>query len=156
MMKVLTGETDFRRRGKKFCVVVSKFNEFITKNLLAGCLKQLAHCGVKEKDVIVVWVPGAFEIPLAALKMAAKKNVAAVICLGAIIRGETLHFDLVAQGARDGIAQVALKTGKPVLFEVLATDTLDQAYKRSELNGNNRGKDAALAAVSMVNLLAKI
>ena len=154
MMTTLEG--DKKIKGKKFCVVAARFNEYITKNLLAGCLAQLKACGVNERDVWVVWVPGAFEIPVVALKMAQKKKIAAVICLGAIIRGETHHFDLVARGAAEGISRVALETEKPVIFEVLVTNTLQQAYKRSEIKGNNKGQDAALSAVKMVSLLTKL
>jgi 6,7-dimethyl-8-ribityllumazine synthase len=142
--------------GKRVGIVVSKFNDFITQRLLDGCLKELARCGVKNKDITVVWVPGAFEIPVAASKLAEKKNVDAVICLGAVIRGETKHFDLVAEGTAQGIMQVSLMTSKPVIFGVLAADTIDLACKRSEEKGDNKGKDAALTAIEMINVLKQL
>jgi len=140
----------------RIAIVVSKFNDFITKPLLEGCLDQLSSCGVPTSDIILSWVPGAYEIPVTALKFARKKNIQAVICLGAVIKGETSHFELVAKGAAEGIMQVSLLTGKPVIFGVLATDTVDQAYKRSQPDGDNKGRDAALAALEMVNLLKSI
>lgn len=142
--------------AKRFCIIASRFNEFITQRLLTGCLAELRRCGLKDKDIRLVWVPGAFEIPLAALKMAQKRTTAAVICLGAVIRGETLHFDLIARNAADGITRVALQTQKPVVFGVLTTDTVDQAYKRSQAKGDNKGCEAARTAVKMVNLVRQI
>lgn len=154
MARIIDSKTTIQ--GKKFCIVASQFNEFITQNLLSACLAELKRSGVKDKDITVAWVPGAFEIPLVALKMAQKKTIAAVICLGAVIRGETLHFELVARESARGIASVALQTQKPIIFEVLTTDTVEQAYKRSDTKGTNRGRDAAQAAVRMVNLLQEI
>lgn len=143
-------------RKKTIGIVASKFNDFITKRLFKGCLEELIRRGIPADHVTVAWVPGAFEIPLAALKMAKKKEVHAVICLGAVIRGETLHFDLVARVSADGIAQASLLSGKPVIFGVLATDTVDQAYKRSGEKGHNKGRDAAIAALEMMEVLRKI
>ena len=143
-------------KGKRIGIVVSKFNEFITRRLFKACLDELKRQGVAEKDLTIVWVPGSLEIPVTALKLANKKNIDAVICLGAVIRGETIHFDLVAHAAANGIAQVALLTKKPVIFGVITTETVNQAYKRSEEKGDNKGRDAAQAAVEMVNLLARI
>ena len=154
MPKIL--KASLKIKNKKIAVVVSRFNEFITQKLLNGCLKELTRLGVKQNDVTVAWVPGAFEIPVVALKFAQKKNIAAVICLGAVIRGETIHFDLVAQAAARGIAHAALTTGKPVIFGVLATDTVDQAYKRSGQNKENKGIEAARNAVEMINLMEQI
>jgi len=154
MVKIIEGQT--KSKAKKYGVVVSKFNEFITKRLLSGCLDELKKCGVKTSDVTVVWVPGALEIPVTALKLAKKKNIYAVICLGAVIRGETFHFELVSEGASQGVAQVALITGKPVIFGVITTDTVNQAYARCEEKGDNKGRYAAGAAVEMVNVLSKI
>ena len=142
-------------KGRKLAIVVSQFNDFVTRRLLNGCLKELKSKGLKDSDLTIVWVPGAFEIPLVALTLAKKKSIQAVICLGAVIRGETLHFELVARGTAQGITQAALMTGKPILFGVLSTDTIDQAYKRSEAKGDNKGKDAAQAALSMIDLLKK-
>ena len=151
-----TKKTERPASNKRFGIVVSKFNEFITKRLLKSCLDELARSGVADKNITVVWVPGSIEIPVTALKLAEKKTIDAVICLGAVIRGETFHFELVARGACEGIVQVALLTKKPVIFGVITTETVDQAYQRSEEKGDNKGRDAAQAAMAMVNLLAKI
>ncbi len=152
-----------RKRSRKFisgrsriAIVASRFNEDIAQRLLNGCLEELSHLGLKKKEIAVFWVPGSFEIPLIALKLAGKKNVDAVICLGAVIRGETAHFDYVAQGAAQGIAQASLLTGKPVILGVLTTDTVDQAYKRSQKRGVNKGREAAITAVEMIDLLKQI
>ena len=154
MVKVIQGS--FKIKGKKIAIVVSRFNEFITQRLLKGCLRELGRLGVLEKEITVAWVPGAFEIPVAALKLARKKTIDVVICLGAVIRGETIHFDLVAEAAARGISQVSLTTGKPIIFEVLATETVEQAYKRSQKNKENKGAQAARNAVEMIGLLKKI
>jgi len=154
MVKIIEGKHG--GRGKKIGIVASKFNEHITERLLSGCLDELARCGVRKSDITVAWVPGAYEIPVVACKLAKKKEVHAVICLGAVIRGETIHFDLVAQGAAQGIMQASLSTGKPVIFGVLASDTVDQADKRSEEKGDNKGKDAALAAIEMIDVLKQV
>lgn len=140
-------------KGKKIGVVVSRFNDFVTRRLLEACLKELARRGVNPRGITVVWVPGSFEIPLVALKLAKKKSTDAVICLGAVIRGETLHFDLVAEAAARGIARVSLLCEKPVIFGVLTTDTVEQAYKRSQEKGDNKGRDAAVAALEMIDVL---
>ena len=153
MIKTLKGQG--KSSGKRFSIVISRFNDFITKRLLDGCLKELMRCGVKENEITIVWVPGSFEIPLTALKLAKKKSVDAVICLGAVIQGETLHFDLIARSVTQGIAQVALLTKKPVIFGVLTTYTVTQAYKRSQITGDNKGRDAARSAVEMANLLRR-
>ncbi len=141
---------------KRVAIVVSKFNDFITKSLCRACCDELKKLNVKDKNITVCWVPGAFEIPLVALKLAQKKNVDAVICLGAVIRGETKHYDLVAEGCAQGIMRVALKTGKPVIFEVLATDTVKLAEARTKAKGCNKGRDAARAAVEMIDLLSQL
>jgi len=141
---------------KKFAVVVSRFNDFITKNLLTGCLEEFTRRGVKKADVSIVWVPGAWEIPIVALKLAKKKNISAVVCLGCVIRGETSHFDFVARGACDGIGQVALLTGKPVVLGILTTDTVRQAEERSKLKGNNKGQEAAETAIIMADTLCNL
>ena|SRR3989338_11341413 len=137
-------------------IIASKFNEFITKRLLEGCVGELSRSGLKQTNIKIVWVPGSFETPLAALKIAKKKNIDAVICLGAVIRGETYHFELVAQAASYGIQQASLMTGKPIIFGILSTNTVEQAYKRSESKGNNKGRDAAEAALDMISLLKNI
>lgn len=136
-------------------VVVSRFNEFISQQLLDGCLAELLRNGIKKKDIKVVWVPGAFEIPVTALKLAKTRSVDSVICLGSVIRGETSHFELVSQGAMQGIMQVGLMTGKPVIFEVLSTDTVELALKRADVAGMNKGSVAASAALEMVKVLSE-
>ncbi len=141
---------------QKYGIVVSRFNEFITQRLLTGCLDELKKKGVKENQITTIWVPGAFEIPVTALRLAKKKSVEVVICLGSVIRGETMHFDIVAKQSAQGIAQASLMTGKPVIFGILTTDTVNQAYARSEAKGDNKGRDAAQAAVEMVEVLKKI
>ena len=138
----------------KIAIVASKFNDYITKRLLKACLDELEKQGVARKNVTTVWVPGAFEIPVAALALAKKKDIQAVITLGAVIKGETYHFDLVAQGTAQGIMQASMITGKPIMFGVLATNRVDQAYKRSEEQGHNKGREAAVAALEMINLLS--
>jgi len=142
--------------SKKYAVVVARFNDFITRNLLAGCLDELQKLGVRKNNVTVVWVPGSFEIPVTARRLAKKKDIAAVICLGAVIRGETSHFGLVAGNAASGISQTALDTGKPVIFGVITAETVNQAYARSEEKGDNKGRDAAQAAVEMVNVFSQV
>jgi 6,7-dimethyl-8-ribityllumazine synthase len=151
MTKIIHGKNN--GNGKKIVIIAAQFNEFITKRLLDSCLEELLRCHVKKSDITIAWVPGAYELPVTALKFAKKKNVHAVICLGAVIRGETIHFELVAQGAAQGIMQASLMTGKPVIFGVLAVDTVDQAYRRSEEKGDNKGRDAALAVIEMIDVL---
>ena len=143
-------------RGRKIGIVASKFNEFITKRLLNACLEELHQCGVKREHVTTVFVPGSLEIPVVAMKMAKKKNIDAVICLGAVIRGETYHFEVVSNTSAQALAQVPLLTGKPVIFGILTTSNEDQAYKRSEPKGTNKGREAALAALEMIDLLGHI
>ena len=138
-------------------IVASRFNDFITKTLLHACLEEFKRQGLTNKQITTVWVPGSFEIPIAALKLAKKKNIDAVICLGAVIRGETYHFEVVANQAAQGIMQVGVQTGKPVIMAVLTTDTVAQAQKRAqEKGGHNKGRDCAMAALDMINLLRKI
>jgi len=150
----MTGKISQQR--KRIGIVVSRFNDFITKRLLKSCLLELERSGVKKSQLTVLWVPGSLEIPVAAQKLAKKKNIDAVIALGAVIRGETLHFELVSYGAVHGITSVSIATEKPVIFGILSTDTVKQAYKRSEPKGDNKGKDAARAALEMINVLKKI
>jgi len=138
-------------------IVVASFNAHITENLLEACLGELVRLGVAASKVAVVRVPGAFEIPVAALRLAQKKAVRAVICLGAIVKGETLHYDLVAQESTRGIQEVALKTGKPVVFEVLAADTMALCEARARKGDrDNKGASAARVAVEMIRVLSKI
>lgn len=140
----------------RFGIVVSVFNEPITSRLLQGCLKEFSNLGISEKKITVIFVPGAFEIPVAASVLAHKKSIDAVVCLGAVIRGETLHFELIAHQVAAGVMKVSLDTCKPVIFGVLTTDTIAQAMSRSEHKGDNKGAEAALVAVEMVNVLSKI
>ena len=142
--------------GRRIAVVAARFNEVITARLLQGALDGLRSFGVADDDVDVAWVPGAFEIPLVAARMARSGRYAAVVCLGAVIRGDTAHFDLVANESARGIAQVALDTGVPVIFEVLATDDLAQAEARAGGAHGNKGWEAAEAALEMAWLLDRL
>ncbi len=140
-------------KGLKFGVVVSRFNEFFSKKLLEGAQDALRRHGVAETDVAVAWTPGSFEIPLIAQKMAASKQYDAVICLGAVIRGGTPHFDYIAAEVTKGIAKINLDTGVPVIYGVITTDTLEQAVERSGSKDGNKGFDAAVSAIEMANLV---
>ncbi len=140
-------------RDHRVALVVARFNEFITTKLQAGALDCLRRHGVEDRNVQVVHVPGAFEVPLAAQTLATSGHFDAVVCLGAVVRGATPHFDLVAQSVARGVAETALATGVPVSFGVLTTDTLEQAIERAGAKAGNKGWDAALAAIEMVNLL---
>ncbi|MDI6871849.1 MAG: 6,7-dimethyl-8-ribityllumazine synthase [Bacillota bacterium] len=142
--------------GLKMGIVVGRFNSFITGKLLEGAQDALVRHGVSPGDIDVVWVPGAFEIPLAARRMATAGGYDAVICLGAIIRGATPHFDYVASEVTKGIAQVGLETGTPVIFGVLTVDNLEQAVERAGTKAGNKGADAAVSAIEMANLLKQI
>ena len=150
-MKSFEGKLD--AKGLKFGIVIARFNEFISGKLLSGCLDGLRRHGADDENIDVTWSPGAFEIPLLAKKMASGKKYDAVICLGAVIRGATPHFDYVAAEVSKGVAQVGLETGLPIIFGVLTTDNLEQAIERAGTKGGNKGFDAALAAIEMVNLL---
>lgn len=141
-------------RGKKFALVVSRFNEFITSKLLSGAIDALTRHEVAEEDICVAWVPGAFEIPLVARKLAERGDFDAVICLGAVIRGATPHFDYVASEVAKGIAKVSLDTGVPVIFGVITADTLEQAIERAGTKAGNKGFEAAVSALEMASLLA--
>ncbi len=140
-------------KGKRFGIVASRFNDFITKDLVSGCLDALLRHGAKDEDISLTWVPGAFEIPLLAQKLARSKSVDAVICLGAIIRGSTPHFEYIASEAAKGIAKVSLDTGLPVIFGVITADTIEQAIERAGTKDGNKGRDAALNAIEMANLI---
>ena len=141
---------------KKIAIVTSKFNELITSKLYEGAKTCLTAHGVPAKSIDSVWVPGAFELPLIAQKLAETKQYDAIICLGAVIRGDTPHFDYVCSQAASGIAHVSLKTGIPIIFGVLTTDTLEQALMRSGAKCGNKGWEAALAAIEMCTLLDTI
>ena len=137
-------------------IVAARFNEFITSKLLSGALDGLLRHGVSQEDIEVAWVPGAFEIPLSAGKMAKSGKYDAVICLGSVIRGSTSHYDLVCNEVAKGIAQVSLQSDIPVMFGVVTTDTIEQAIERAGTKVGNKGYDCALGAVEMVNLIHKI
>ena len=145
---------DLIAKGQKYCIIIARFNEFIGSKLLSGAVDELTRHGVNEKDIDVVWTPGAFEIPLVSKKCALSKKYHAIITLGAVIRGQTPHFDYVAAEISKGIANVALETGIPVLFGVLTTDNLEQAIERAGTKSGNKGADAAKSAIEMVNLLS--
>ncbi len=149
-------EANLLGEGLRFAIVAARFNEFITGKLIEGAEDGLVRHGVADDDIALYRVPGAFEIPLLAEKLAAKADVDAVICLGAVIRGATPHFDYVASEVSKGVAQVGLKAQKPVIFGVLTTDSLEQAIERSGSKGGNKGYDAALSAIEMANLLRRI
>lgn len=139
-------------QGLKFGIVVGRFNEFITNKLLTGALDALCRHGVAEQDVEVAWVPGAFEIPMVARRMVDMAKYDAVICLGAVIRGATPHFDYVAAEVSKGVAKVGLDTGVPTIFGVVTTDTIEQAVERAGTKAGNKGWDAAVTAIEMANL----
>ncbi|MBW1864900.1 MAG: 6,7-dimethyl-8-ribityllumazine synthase [Deltaproteobacteria bacterium] len=149
-------EANLIAEGKKFAVVVSRFNDFITERLVGGAVDALVRCGTKDDDIDVVKVPGAFEIPLIAKKMAQKKKYDAVICLGAVIRGATPHFDYVSAEVSKGIAIVSIESEIPVIFGIITTDTLEQAIERAGAKAGNKGFSAAMAAVEMANLIEAI
>lgn len=153
-MQILEGM--LTAKGLKVAIVVSRFNEFITNKLLGGAVDVLRRHEGSEDDVTVAWVPGAFELPLAAQKLAESGKFDAVIALGAVIRGATPHFDYVCAEAAKGIAQVSMKTGVPVAFGVLTTETIEQAVERAGTKAGNKGADAAMTAMEMVSLFSKI
>ncbi|MCG8501383.1 MAG: 6,7-dimethyl-8-ribityllumazine synthase [Firmicutes bacterium] len=143
-------------QGLRFGIVAGRFNEFIVNKLIGGAADALKRHGVEEGEMELVWVPGAFEIPIAAKRLAASKKYDAVICLGAVIRGATPHFDYVANEVSKGIAGISLETDVPVIFGVLTTDTLEQAIERAGTKAGNKGYDAAVSAIEMANLFKEI
>lgn len=153
-MKVFEGK--LVSKEIKISIVVSRFNEFITSKLLGGAMDGLLRHDVKEENVEVAWVPGAFEIPLIASKMAESGKYDAVICLGAVIRGSTSHYDYVCNEVSKGIASVSLKSGIPVMFGVVTTENIEQAIERAGTKAGNKGYDCALGAIEMVNLIHSI
>ena len=153
-MKVIQGE--LQATGLKFAIVVSRFNDFITGKLLDGAVDALIRHGAKDEDIDVVKVPGAFEIPLAAKKVAQKGAYHAVICLGTVIRGATPHFDYVAAEVSKGVASASLDTGVPIAFGVLTTDTIEQAVERAGTKSGNKGFDAAVTAIEMAQVFKKL
>lgn len=138
--------------NEKYAIVVGRFNEFIGSKLLSGCIDTLSRLGADKSNIDVAWVPGAFEIPLAANKLAQLKKYSAIICLGAVIRGSTPHFDYVSNEVTKGVAQISLNNNIPVIFGVLTTDTIEQAIERAGTKAGNKGAEAAQTAVEMVNL----
>jgi 6,7-dimethyl-8-ribityllumazine synthase len=153
--KVFEGKLVAPAKGR-FAVVVSRFNEFITSKLLGGCMDSLKRHGVDEANIEVVWLPGAFETPLVAQRLARTGKYAGVICLGAVIRGGTDHYEFVANEVAKGIAQASMCTGVPCIFGVLTCDTIEQAIERAGTKSGNKGSDAAVTAIEMANLFAQL
>jgi len=153
-MKIIEGE--LQAKGLKFGIIVSRFNDFITSRLLDGAIDALVRHGAKEDDIEVVRVPGSFEIPLVAKKMASKGLYNAVICLGTVIRGATPHFDYVAAEVSKGIASASMETGVPIAFGVITSDTIEQAVERAGTKAGNKGWDAAITAIEMAQVLKKL
>ena len=153
-MKTIEGK--FVPENEKFCIVISRFNEFIGSKLLSGAVDELKRHGVNEDNIELIWVPGAFEIPLVAKKAALTGKFSAIITLGAVIKGSTGHYDYVCAEVSKGIASVSLETGIPVIFGVLTTDNLEQAIERAGTKAGNKGSDAAKTAIEMANLLKQI
>lgn len=152
-MKIIEG--NMIADGAKIGIVASRFNEFITSKLVSGAVDGLKRHGVDDEDISLCWVPGAFEIPIVAKKMASSKKYDAVICLGAVIRGATTHYDYVCNEVSKGTAHVSLETGVPVLFGVVTTENIEQAIERAGTKAGNKGYDCALSAVEMINLMKK-
>ena len=153
-MKVLEG--NLTSNGQKIGIVASRFNEFITGKLLGGAIDAFVRHGGNEDDITVAWVPGSFEIPLVAKKMVESGKYDSVVCLGAVIRGATPHFDMVANEATKGIATVGLQCGVPVIFGILTTDSIEQAVERAGTKAGNKGFEAVTSAIEMVNLIRKV
>ena len=153
-MKILEGK--LLAEGQRIGIVAGRFNEFITAKLLGGAVDAFVRHGGDENNLEVAWVPGAFEIPLVAKKMAESKKYDAVVCLGAVIRGATPHFDMGATEATKGVAQAGIQTGVPVIFGILTTDSIEQAVERAGTKAGNKGFDAVSSAIEMVNLLRQI
>lgn len=153
-MKVLEGK--YCGEGLRIGIVASRFNEFITSKLIGGAEDCLKRHGVRDEDITLAWVPGAFEIPTLAKEMAESDKYDAVICLGAVIRGATYHYEMVCNEAAKGIAQASMATGKPVLFGVITTDTIEQAIERAGTKAGNKGYDCAMSAIEMANVLKEL
>ena len=148
---------NIKKNKARIAIVAASFNDFITKKLLDACLVELKHQGVPDKQIITVWVPGSFEIPLTALKLSKRKDINAVICLGSVIRGDTYHFEVVSNECARGIMEVSLMSGKPIVMGVLTTDTVGQAQARAgEKSNDNKGRDSAQTALAMIALLKEI
>lgn len=153
-MKILEGK--LLAEGQRIGIVAGRFNEFITGKLLGGAVDAFVRHGGDEQNLTVAWVPGAFEIPLTAQKMVESGKYDAVVCLGAVIRGATPHFDMVANEATKGVAQVGLRTGVPVIFGILTTDSIEQAVERAGTKAGNKGFEAVTTAIEMINLMKQI
>jgi len=153
-MKVYEGKLN--AEGLKFGIVVGRFNEFIVSKLLSGALDCLKRHGAEEDNIDISWVPGAFEIPMISKKMALSRKYDAVICLGAVIRGSTPHFDYVSSEVSKGVAHVSLESDIPVIFSVLTTDNIEQAIERAGTKSGNKGYDGAMAAIEMANLIKEL
>jgi len=153
-MKTIEG--NLIAKGQKYAIIVGRFNEFIGSKLLGGALDTFVRHGVSEEAIDIVWVPGAFEMPLVAKKLAKSASYDGVVCLGAVIRGATAHFDYVSSEVTKGIASVSLETEVPVVFGVLTTDTIEQAIERAGTKAGNKGSEAAMTAIEMTNLLAAL
>jgi 6,7-dimethyl-8-ribityllumazine synthase len=147
---------DYSAPAGRFAIVAARFNSVVTESLVAGCRDALERHGVPEASIDVAWVPGSFEIPLVARKLAATGRYVAIVCLGCVIRGETSHYDHVAGQAAAGVMNAAMSTGVPVIFGILTTESVEQALNRAGLKSGNKGAEAAMAAIEMVNLLARI
>lgn len=153
-MKIIEGE--LQAKGLKFGIVMSRFNDFITSKLFDGAIDALLRHGAKEEDIDIVRVPGSFEIPMVAKRMALKGTYNAIICLGTIIRGATPHFEYIAAEASKGIASVSIETGLPVAFGIITSDTIEQAVERAGTKSGNKGWDAAITAIEMAQLMKKL
>lgn len=153
-MKTING--NLKADGKKFAIIASRFNEFITNKLIGGAEDILKRHGVADNDISLIWVPGAFEIPAIAKKVAEAGKVDGIICVGCVIRGSTPHFDYVSAEVSKGIAQVGMQSKVPVIFGVLTTDTIEQAIERAGTKAGNKGADAAMSAIEMVSLYSQI
>ena len=153
-MKTIEGA--LTTNGEKFCIIIARFNEFIGSKLLSGAIDELRRHGISESDIDVVWVPGAFEIPIVAKKCAKSGKYSAIITLGAVIKGSTSHYDYVCAEVSKGVATVGLETEVPVIFGVLTTDNIEQAIERAGTKAGNKGSDAAKSAIEMANLLKQL
>lgn len=154
MPNILQGE--FKPQGLRFAIIVSRFNDFITKQLVSGATDALSRHGAKEEDILVVKVPGAFEIPYAAAKMARQKRYDAIICLGAVIRGDTPHFEYISAEVTKGIAKLALESDIPIIYGVITAENIEQAIERAGTKAGNKGWDAAMVAMEMLDLYRKL
>lgn len=154
MVKVIAGA--LLVKDKKFAIVASRFNEFLTNQLIEGATDTLIRHGAKDNDIVTAWVPGSFEIPTLVSKLVKSKKFDAVICLGTLIRGATSHFDYIASQLSRGISSLSIESGIPVIFGIITADTIEQAIERAGTKEGNKGRDAALSAIEMVNVLEQV